>query len=388
MECKPRLLYVVEAMGGGIFTYIVDLANELVNKFDMYIAYGIRKQTPEDYEEYFDKRVHLIKVNSFERSINPMKDMKAFLEVRHIAKEVKPDIIHLHSSKAGAIGRVAFNKYEVNGQSVSVFYTPHGYSFLMKNHSPVKRTAYKLIEKACGKLNCTTISCSTGEHQESLKLNKRAVFVDNGINVEKLEQVLGNIEVKGHPFTVFTLGRICYQKNPEMFNQVAEAMPDVKFLWIGDGELRDKLKSKNIEITGWVDRKTALEKSMAADVFVLTSLWEGLPISLLEAMYMKKPCVVSDVIGNRDVIQSGENGFVCDGVDEFVEAVRSIRRDMSSQSFEDAAGATMVYSKAIVRGQTKKLVEKAYEDVMKKYNTNVMARFYAKIYEGGGYSMS
>ena len=199
--------------------------------------------------------------------------------------------------------------------------------------------------------------------------------------------MLGNIEVKGHPFTVFTLGRICYQKNPEMFNQVAEAMPDVKFLWIGDGELRDKLKSKNIEITGWVDRKTALEKSMAADVFVLTSLWEGLPISLLEAMYMKKPCVVSDVIGNRDVIQSGENGFVCDGVDEFVEAVRSIRRDMSSQSFEDAAGATMVYSKAIVRGQTKKLVEKAYEDVMKKYNTNVMARFYAKIYEGG-YSMS
>ena len=54
-----------------------------------------------------------------------------------------------------------------------------------------------------------------------------------------------------HPFTVYTLGRICYQKNPTLFNEIAEALPDVKFIWIGDGELREQLTSKNIEITGW-----------------------------------------------------------------------------------------------------------------------------------------
>lgn len=57
MAEKKRILYIVEAMGGGVFTYIVDLANELVNKYDMYIAYAVRKQTPKNYKDYFDKRM-------------------------------------------------------------------------------------------------------------------------------------------------------------------------------------------------------------------------------------------------------------------------------------------------------------------------------------------
>lgn len=388
MTESRKVLYIVEAMGGGVFTYIVDLANELANMtdsdgsyiFEMFIAYGVRKQTPKDYKRYFDKKIHLIKVDSFERSINASKDIKSFFEIKKIANRVEPDIIHLHSSKAGALGRVALNGYKIKGKSVPLFYTPHGYSFLMQNHSAFKRTVYKVIESGCGKLNCTTISCSKGEHEETLKLNKKAVYVDNGINVKDLDKALGKIKIEEHPFTVFTLGRICYQKNPMFFNQVAEAMPDVKFLWIGDGELREELKSKNIEITGWADRKTALEKSMTADVFMLTSLWEGLPISLLEAMYMKKPCVVSDVIGNHDVINSGDNGFVCEDVKSFVGAIRSIQHDMSGQSFENKYGGESFYTKAVVKGETEELVKKAYADVMEKYNTTVMAESYSKIY--------
>lgn len=386
---KKKILFIVEAMGGGVFTYIVDLANELANMtegashiYEMYIAYGIRKQTPQDYKRYFDKRIHLIKVESFERSINPIKDIRAFFEIKKIARDVEPDIIHLHSSKAGALGRMAFNEYKVNGKSIPLFYTPHGYSFLMKNHSALKRLVYKLIEQGGGKLNCTTISCSAGEYQESLKLTRRAAYVNNGINVKKLKKALGNLKIEKHPFTVFTLGRICFQKNPALFNQIAKALPDVRFLWIGDGELKNELTSKNIEVTGWVDRKTALTKSMSADVFVLPSLWEGLPISLLEAMYMKKPCVVSNVIGNHDVIHSGENGFICDETEEFVDAIRSIQRDMCEQIFENNDGYASMYPKAVVDSESKRLVEKAYEDVMKKYNTTVMARSYVQIYEG------
>lgn len=109
MAEKKKILYIVEAMGGGVFTYIVDLANELVNKYDMYIAYAVRKQTPKNYKDYFDKRIHLIEVRNFGRAINPIKDIAAFFEVKKIAAEIKPDLIHLHSSKAGAIGRFAFD---------------------------------------------------------------------------------------------------------------------------------------------------------------------------------------------------------------------------------------------------------------------------------------
>lgn len=356
---RKKVLYIVEAMGGGVFTYIMELANELVNKYDMYIAYAVRPQTPSNYREYFDERIHLIEVKNFSRAIGVQKDAKAFFEIHKIAKEIQPDVIHLHSSKAGVLGRWAFN-----GHKVSLFYTPHGYSFLMANYGVLKRNVFKMIETISAKRYCTTISCSEGEHLETLKMTKRATYVNNGINTEALDNIIKQIRAYRHEFTVFTLGRICYQKNPTLFNQIALALPDVKFLWIGDGELREQLTAPNIEITGWTDRQIALEKSVNADVFMLTSLWEGLPISLLEAMYMKKLCVVSDVIGNHDVIHNEKNGFVCNEVRAFVNAIRESQGDKSQR-----------------------YVENAFQDVLTKYNTNVMAKKYAQIY-GGGYSIT
>lgn len=353
MAERKKILFVVEAMGGGVFTYIVDLANELVNTYEMYIAYAVRKQTPENYRDYFETRVNLIEVENFGRSINPTKDLKAFMEIRKIAKQVQPDIIHLHSSKAGALGRFAFN-----GKSAPLFYTPYGYSFLMKNHSAVKRLIYRTVETVCGKCNCTTISCSEGEHQETLKLTKNATYVSNGININDLQKMMDSVrEVKEHPFTVFTLGRMCYQKNPKLFNEIAMSLPDVKFVWIGDGELRDELIAPNIEITGWAEREVALHHSMSGDVFLLTSLWKGLPISLLEAMYMKKLYVVSDVIGNWDVIHNEINGYVCNSADEFVKVIRLVQGNDTSE-----------------------LIERTYRDILTQYNTGVMADKYSNIY--------
>ena len=348
MMNRKKILYVVEAMGGGVFTYIVDLANQLVTEYDMYIAYAVRPQTPADYRDYFDKRIHLIEVKSFTREINPLKELKALKEVKEIAEEIKPDIIHLHSSKAGVIGRLAFS-----GNDVPLFYTPHGYSFLMQNYRPLKRSVFKFIETVMAKRNCMTISCSEGEHQETLKLTKNATYVSNGINTKQLDELMKDVEKTNHPFTVFTSGRICYQKNPKLFNEIALAMPETRFLWIGDGELRKELSAPNIEITGWVDRDRVIKESVNGDVFLLTSLWEGLPMSLLESMYMGKLCVVNDVIGNRDVIDNGRNGFICRTVDEFVNGING-NRDLG-----------------VV----------AREDVIKEYNTKVMAEKYSQIYK-------
>ena len=352
MSNKPKLLFVVEAMGGGVFTYLVDMANELISRFDVYVAYGLREETPSDYADYFDKNVTLIKVENFARSVG-LQDIKAFFELKRMQREVRPDVIHLHSSKAGVLGRWAFN-----GKKIPLFYTPHGYSFLMSNQSKRKRDFYKFVEKVSAKRSCTTISCSAGEHKETLGLTKRATYVNNGINIRQLQQMADAVEKKEHSFTVFTLGRICHQKNPELFNAIAESLPEVQFVWIGDGELREKLTAGNIQITGWVDRKAAVQYAVNADVFLLPSLWEGLPMSLLEAMYLKKLCVVSDVIGNRDVIHTGENGFVCKEREEFVRAIQEARADNAGQ-----------------------MIERAYEEIENRYNTTVMTQRYGEIYQ-------
>ena len=353
---RKKILFVAEAMGGGVFTFLVGLCNELAEYYDIYIAYGIRRQTPDDFRKYFDERIHMIRVRHFERSIDPRHDLGAFMELRKIADRVKPDLIHLHSSKAGVLGRWAFD-----GKKIPLFYTPHGYSFLMSNYNVTRRLSYKMVEKLSAVRRCTTISCSEGEHRETLRLTKNALFVNNGINVEEMQKMMdsiGTCEQEG--FHVFTLGRICYQKNPRLFNEIACKLPDVRFVWVGDGELRDQLTAPNIEVTGWLNREEALRRSMASDVFILTSLWEGLPMSLLESMYMEKLCLVNDVIGSRDVIRTGYNGFVCRTADDFVEAIRSILQSPD---------------------KAKKLTAQARKDILEKYNTRIMAEKYREIYE-------
>lgn len=353
-----KILFIVEAMGGGVFTYIVDLANELSKDNEVYIAYGIRPQTPKNYKEYFYNSVNLIEVKNFTREIKIKEDLKAFNEIRKIYKKIQPDIVHLHSSKAGILGRLAFI-----GKKTPIFYTPHGYSFLMKNQSKLKILFYKSMEYIFAKTKSVTIACSIGEYEEAVKFSKNAKVVNNGINVNQLEKNINSVKKELEFFekkkkTVYTLGRISYQKNPELFNKIAMVLPDTDFLWIGDGELREKLTAPNIKITGWISRKEALRYAMQSDIFVLTSLWEGLPMSLLESMYLKKLCIVSDVVGNHDVIKSGINGYVCNTAEEFVNAINSLENE--------------------------KLVDTAFEQISSELNTGVMASKYSKIYFENG----
>lgn len=108
MAEKKKILYIVEAMGGGVFTYIVELANALADTYDMYIAYAVREQTPKDYKSYFDKRVHLIHVKNFRRAVSPAADVRAFFEIRRIAAQIRPDVRFLwigDGEEAVACGR-------------------------------------------------------------------------------------------------------------------------------------------------------------------------------------------------------------------------------------------------------------------------------------------
>lgn len=355
---KKKILIIVESFGGGVFSFFVDLLKCIDNKYDIVIAYGKRKETAENFEEYFSNSIKFIEVKNFTRNINLKKDIKALLEIRKIVKREKPNIVHLHSSKAGILGRVGIHK-----KNIKMFYNPHGFSFLKLDESKSKRFFYRFVEKFAAILNrsCVIIGCSRGEYVEAKKLNKNSICIDNGIDLKKVNKETRSLKSKKidlEDIKICTVGRIGNQKNPELFNEIAEKFSEIPFTWIGDGEQKDLLTAQNILVTGWLERNQVLEEINKNDIFILPSLWEGLPFSLLEAMYMKKICIVSNCIGNKDVINNGKNGYICSDLEDYIDII-----------------------KKILNGNIDfKITEVAYQDVCKYYNVKRMAKEYEKIY--------
>ena len=350
-----KILHIVESFGGGVFTMLVDLINGTSDEYEIVVAYSKRKQTPDDFTKYFDKKVRFIEVQNFGRSINLVKDLKAFFEIKKIIKKEKPDIIHLHSSKAGFLGRFA-----ANGRKTKMFYNPHGFPFLMSDVSKLKRKIYWIIEKIAAFRKCTIVGCSEGEYKEALKLTKNSVCINNGINTKDLDNIIKDFdkkEIDYNHLNICTSGRINYQKNPAFFNEIAKAFPDYSFTWIGDGDLRDELISPNIIVTGWKTREETLKLVNDNDIFILTSLWEGLPISLLEAMYLKKLCIVTNCIGNRDVIKDQENGYIIK--DDYRSIIDSINSDNYTL-----------------------LSNNAYKSIVEEFNVKITCEKYRRIYSG------
>lgn len=351
---KKKILIVCEAFGGGVFAYVSQLCNDMCEAFDVYLAYALRPQTPKNYKDALDERVHLIEVKNFGKGLfNPVADVKVIRELRQIAKDVQPDVIHLHSSIAGGLGRLAYN-----GKQCPVVYTPHGYAHILMGRGGFKMRMYEIMEKILGKRNCITLTCCESEDEEARKLTSPTAYVETGINIADLSASLDGISpIKNEKFTVYTLGRTCVQKQPQLFNEIARLVPEARFVWIGGGELDSLLDAPNLELTGWKPRKEALAMGKGADAFILCSLGEAIAMSLIENMFMKKLILVSNVMGNKSVIKDGVNGYVCDTAEDYASRIKEAMVSFPSE-----------------------LPEKAYHDVLNIYNTEVMKNKYVAFY--------
>ena len=348
-----KVLHIIEAFAGGVLGALQTLANGLDDSFEQYILYNERSESPNEPEKLFKISIKLIRSEHLTREIVPREDLAAIREVRRVFAEIQPDVVHLHSTKAGAIGRLA-----LNGKKVPILYSPQGYSFLMYQCSAAKRKMYHILESVLGTRPSLTVASCQGECDSAKEVSRRSTFINNGINTDELDRFVLDYEKRPQEIVVCTLGRIVPQKDPALFNRIAEAFPSVKFVWIGGGELRDKLTSPNIEVTGWLSKEEALQKLMSASVFMLTSLYEGLAFSIMEAMYFKRLCVVSRIPGNVDAIQDGETGYVCG-------------------TFEKYAG---VIKHLLENGIDQTMLDRARERVEKELNQHMMAEQYGQLY--------
>jgi glycosyltransferase involved in cell wall biosynthesis len=319
-----KILHVSETFAAGVYTYIKDICEffDNIEGVDSFVIYSNKREdtNPSKFSIDFSKKTTLIEI-SMEREISPFNDFKSISLISKQIKNLKPDIIHLHSSKAGVIGRIASKSY----RKAKVFYTPNGYSFVRQDISKTKQKTFRTIESLTNMfLGGTTIACGDTEYQHAKNIGK-ALLVRNGIDVNGLSDLIKVTDNK--IFTVGCLGRLSNQKNPALFNLIATKFPNLKFIWVGDGDLRHEITAKNIKITGWVARQEALEILSNLDLYIQTSSWEGLPFTIIEAMSIGKPIIATNVIGNKDAVKHGYNGFVCDTIEHFVTFISKIIED-------------------------------------------------------------
>lgn len=367
---KIRILHVAQA-AGGVDRYIRILLKYLDKKKFENILVCSQDFHEEDYRDLVDSFEQV----EMTRAIGG-NDLKAIKEVRALIKKYNPDIVYAHSSKAGAIARVA----DIGLKNHCV-YNPHGWAFNMRC-SAKKKTIYTAIEKVAAPF-CDKIICiSDAEKQSALdkKICKedKLQVIFNGVDIEAYENgVHGAIKkrelnIPEDAFVVGMVGRMTPQKAPDVFikmaKQVKDKISNAHFIIVGNGNQEDEIRkyaadngfADRLHITGWVDNPISYVELF--DIACLLSRWEGFGLALPEYMMAGKPIVASRVDAIPNIIRDGENGLL-------VEA-------------DDDIGA----SKAVLRiywedGLRDRLVAQGMEDVHNRFNARRVSEEHGKLFE-------
>lgn len=321
-------MYVVESFATGVYSVVKDLVNNLpADKFEIVLVHSLRPDTPTKYKQDFPhKHAKLVHI-PMDSALNYMLSIPKLIK---IIKTERPDIIHLHSSRAGFLGRLAAKLAGCH----NVFYNPHGFSFLRSDMGRLNRSMFFRLEQMASLLGGVIVASSEGEFEQAKRYSSKVVKIENFVDITAINKIASQVESEATKTPVIgTVGRITAARNPKMFDQIAKSLPETKFTWVGYALNKDeKPKASNITITGFLSRDEAITELAKLDVYVQTSLWEGMPIAVLEAMALGKPVVATDIIGNRDLITHEKTGFLAQNSEDFVRLLRMLIDDEDLRS--------------------------------------------------------
>ena len=359
---------------GGPSHNVTLLTAYLSPEFETRLLVG-KKDPAEKDATYIAQRLGLkpIEIAEMRRSILPCNDIIAYFKIKKIIREFKPDIVHTHASKSGAIGRLAANSCNVP----LIVHTFHGNVF----HSYFNGFLTSLIiriERFLAKKTDAIVAISDSQRKELTDVYKIAppekIFtIALGFNLEKFsvdqdakKEVFRNkYGFDKNDIVVGIIGRLVPVKNHEMFLEVAALIKansnkNIRFVIIGDGESRTLIEKKAAElnlsysyfvshpkvttdilVTSW---ETEIDQALAGiDIIVLTSHNEGTPVSLIEAQAAYKPVVSTNVGGIEDIVQHGETGFITEAGDtaSFAQHIQTLidnpqlREQMGKKGYEN-----------------------------------------------------
>jgi len=373
---KPNVIIILNRLViGGQAIDTIPLAYYLQNDFNIIILYG-EKEVDEVEASFLLKQYPNLttqKITHLRRTINPIVDVMAFVELVQQIKKHKAVIVHTHGSKSGFLGRLAAWLLRVP----VIVHTFHGHLF----HSYFNTITTNLILFTERRLaNITTAIIALSKHQaeelttqykiiSSKKLHIIPLGVDEKnlqLDIEKnRKQFRTKFHLSDTDIAIGIIGRLVPIKNHLLFLQIAEkvlasGVQHIYFFIVGDGDSKKELTSylnmckivfnnnssektnAKIIFTSWIEDMTSVYHGL--DMVVLTSLNEGTPLSIIEAQFCGKPIIASNVGGVKDTFAKDVSGFLIDGhnVESYVEKIQllcnniELRNKMSSEAIKFA----------------------------------------------------
>jgi len=341
-----RILHVVtNADLGGAPRVVTELAKRAVAAGHVC---GAASMPQGPFWEQLDERVERLPLFQLRREIDPLHDLAAYFELRRLFRTWRPDIIHLHSSKAGVLGRLAAGRL-----SGRVVYTIHGFDTILKSHRiflPLER----LLSGRCGAI--VPVSDYDKRNLAASGIVGRIELIRNGASdrlttepkkAEAAER-LRAAKASG-ALVVLSIARLAPPKRFDLFLETARAFSSAagRFFWIGNREAVDPGGlPANVEVLG--ELAEAGDYIKLADVFLLLSDYEGLPMSIIEALSSGRPVVASRVGGIGELVDAGCGRLVENEAPAVIDAIRGMLRDgpwreelgkAARRKYDDEAGA-------------------------------------------------
>ncbi|GAA2885144.1 glycosyltransferase [Streptosporangium fragile] len=332
-EGAVRVLHVTECWGGGVAS-AVHAYIEATPGHDHWLLMARDAADP------------LLDQESLLRGLRVFADghLARIRDVAAAYREIRPDVVHAHSSYAGFYVRSC---PQVPGERI--VYTPHCYAFERTDVGRPLRYGFRLAEALLAPRTGVVAAVSPREAELAARIRagQRVVYVPNAVPRIPAEQGVrersgatpgipaepgstGTPAERGTPerskLVAVTVGRICAQKDPAFLAAAARAGDaSTRWVWIGDGDpaLRRVLRDAGVVVTGWLPRDEVLAMIRTADVYVHTASWEGAPVSVLEAAGAGLPVVARDIPALRSL---GVPDLVATPA-ECARAVRDLRDD-------------------------------------------------------------
>lgn len=367
---KKRILHAIrQGKVGGGETHVLDLVNQLDrDKYESIIL----SFTEGPMVEKLKADGFIVYVVNTEKPFDATK----WGAVKKIINDEQIDLIHAHGTRANSN-----TFFSAKSLKIPLVYTVHGWSFHPDQSNVVKfiRTfSERILVKVATKTICVSES-NLKEGKNNFPM-RNSIVISNGINRRKFnpDGIYKNIKeefnISDEIVLVGYIARITNQKSPLVFLQSIAAIQNkenIKFLIVGDGDLKPEMLTlaKELNIEKYIIfenfRSDIPDILKAVDIFCLPSLWEGLPIALLEAMSMRKAIIASEIDGITDLITNEVNGLLVEpkNVKNLSDAIVKLVNDNVLRKNLGIAAENTVKEKFNLASMTNK-IEQVYEELL------------------------